>query len=96
LELAWLWREGVRWCVAVCRGGCKVGVDGALDECEDGVCGAKMKNLMKAPIIKTTVSCPRKNPCVKVRLADMVVSWMAQPFKFVETDGALNKASCLC
>jgi hypothetical protein len=43
---------------------------------------------MKAPIIRTTVSWPRKKPCVKVRLADMVVSTRAQ---FVQSREGLNK-----
>ena len=49
-----------------------MGGDGAEEECSEGVCGANMKNLIKAPMSKTIESCPRKKPCVKVRVVDIL------------------------
>lgn len=72
MEEEWLCSDGVRWCVVVCRGGFRVGGEGAFEEWGEGVCGAKMKNLMNAPIRKTIVSCPRKKPWVNVKVEDMI------------------------
>jgi hypothetical protein len=54
-EDARLWSDGVRTCF------------GARLEAFEGGVGAspKMKNLMNAPMKRTTVSCPRKKPCKK-------------------------------